>query len=72
VEYDIPCEQEWSNGSKNSIRVVDCPLDTYEKKKLEAFKTGNREIFCPLHVVMQDTVRKRLIEPGNYLVSVSW
>lgn len=70
-EYSFVAAQECGNDSSHSFSIEKELLDEYDQKKLDAFtKTGKYGFIN--HTVLQDLVNRDLIEPGNYVIRVSW
>ena len=63
---------ESSNDTSHSITVEKEPLSKWDVTDMEKIlKDGNCE-YWKLHIVLQDLCNKGIIEPGQYLVRVSW
>lgn len=72
LSKDFECHIESPNDSTHSFRVSAEELDNYEQKRLEKIKTQG---WCAIHetgTVLNDLCHKKIIKPGNYLVSVCW
>jgi hypothetical protein len=70
--YECVAMEEWSNDTKHQVRVTSKePLDKWAAEKIQEIKAGR----CPswsIQAVMQDLVNEGHIQPGIYLINVSW
>lgn len=70
-DFESIADQEWSNYEDHEINVEPEPLDAYDEKKLKDFLAGEWPSGM-LHILLTDMANRKLIEPGNYLISVFW
>lgn len=66
-------DQECGNDSDHEFHVERKPLAKYEEEQLANFiqSKGERESYMA-NTILDDLCNKQIIEPGNYLVQVSW
>ncbi len=71
-EYECVSSEEWSNDSCYRIKV-DGEVDDYEREYWKKQKAGEdpESTYCLPHI-MNCMVEEKLIEPGTYLIRVSW
>ena len=67
--YNFPDDMECNNDTKLKINVSE-NLTAYNKKNLGRFLRGEGNFRA--EALMNDMCRRKLIPPGEYLVSVSW
>ena len=69
--YNIVATEEWSNDSQHRVRAEKGELDQWDLEKLDKVKSGREPSFS-FRAVMTDLCNRDLIEPGDYLIDVSW
>lgn len=71
--YDVDFESclDQSNDSTLSISV-DGMLSLFDQNDLEVFLSTKIQEYNTLRLLLNDMCRKNLIEPGQYLVNISW
>jgi hypothetical protein len=69
-EYSFAASEECVNDSEHEFEVRAEPLDKWQAGAIIDFKRhgGN----CSARALMQDMVNRKVMEPGRYLISVSW
>ena len=71
TEYEFRCDQECSNDSHYIFDVKMGPLDEDEQEDLDTFiATGNGAWLT--RTIFKHLCNKGIMEPGEYLVNVSW
>lgn len=71
-EYDFVADEELSNDSVRFYRdITGKEIDDYDRKKVETFRETGEGSFLS-RSLLEDLCSQGKIEPGNYLVSVSW
>jgi hypothetical protein len=77
-DYEFIVVEECGNDSSHRFsvektKVLDPTnaLDKWDLEKLEKIKTGNVPSSSN-HVIMQDLVNRGVLEPGIYIIEVSW
>lgn len=72
VEYSFVATQECGNDSEHRFEVKSiAPLPAYDAVTLESIKAGIVPTFSN-YVIFQDLVNQAILEPGIYIVRVSW
>ena len=71
VELEFACNQESSNDVSYTFSVDNKPLNNYDENKLSKFKAGEDPQFIS-HILLNDLCNRGVIEPGKYLIKVSW
>lgn len=72
-DYSFLADQESSNDSTHTfdLRQVDAEPDEWDTEQIQQFKNGEHPSFVT-HALLEDLVRREVLEPGLYHVSVSW
>jgi len=70
-EFNCAYTEEWSNDSTHKFNIKKEPLSQWDAKKIELIRAGQEPSFC-LHAVLTDLCNSDIIEPGQYLINVSW
>jgi hypothetical protein len=71
--YNVVADQEWNNDSSYTGYAEKAPLDNYDQKKLDEFKASHgKKGSYMLNILLSDCTNQGLIEPGKYLIKVSW
>lgn len=78
TEYEFVAVQECDNDSDHRFEVKEKlvldpnhALDKYDIEQLELIKADKAPLYSN-HVIFQDLVNRGILEPGIYLVEVSW
>lgn len=71
-EFSCVDDQEWNNNSKYTVWAEKEPLHDFDQKKLEEFLSGKSRPDYMLRTLLNDLCNKGLLEPGKYLIAVSW
>ncbi len=70
-EFEFAVAEESSNDTSHEFGGIDGVIDEYDEKQLAEFiKDGNYN-YCA-RIIIQDLCRRKLIEPGDYLINVCW
>lgn len=70
--FEIVAQEEASNDSNLTFTVeAKEPEYDWDRDELEKF-TSNRTSDCSTSLILNDMCRKGIIEPGNYLINISW
>lgn len=69
-EYDIPPNEECGNDTYLKFNVSDV-ANTYSLNQWEAFKAGKGSSFM-LSYILHGLCVENKIQPGEYLIQVSW
>lgn len=69
--YDYICDTECGNDSSQSYMVQSNELDKYDEKAINIFIESGRYNNM-VAVLLNDLCRRKIIEPGNYLIHVCW
>ena len=70
-EFSCVADQEWNNDTKKTVWAEKENLALYDQVKLDEFVKEGKYNFS-LHVILSDLCNRGLMEPGKYLVSISW
>lgn len=72
-QYSFVATEECGNDTHHSFNVTGAaPLRDYDQETIDEIKaTGNVPEYSNL-TIMQDLVNSGVLEPGEYLVDVSW
>jgi hypothetical protein len=68
--YEFVADQECGNDSDHTFSV-DGSVDKYEQAKLEEFRATGRSRYLA-DALLNDLCRQGRIEPGSYIIHVSW
>ncbi len=71
TKYDFPCMQETSNDTSHTFDI-DGELDEYDLKDWEELKKNNGYLNYRNSLILNKLCADGHIEPGEYLVNVSW
>jgi len=69
--FDVVADQELNNDSEKEINIYPAVLDDYERKQVVHFKETGSYNFS-LRALLIDMCNEGIVEPGNYLIEVSW
>lgn len=69
--WEIVDDLECSNGTTHEIDVTDSPPDAWDLMHLEQIRAGKQTNYC-LRILMHEMCRSGELEPGTYMVKVSW
>jgi hypothetical protein len=71
--FECVADQEWSNDSSYSVRAEGGLVDQYDQRDMDEFKAsaGTRGSYM-LKILLRDCVNAGLLQPGRYLIKVSW
>jgi hypothetical protein len=74
--YEVVPDEEWNNDSSHRFVVEKKPytdnvLDMYDLKKLDTFINTGKSSYIA-HILFRDLANRDLIEPGVYVINVSW
>ena len=67
VDYEVVAYEELGNDVAKTFNVESKPLDDYYKKKLE-----QKSLHYMTALLLDEACHRGLIEPGKYVVKVSW
>lgn len=71
--YEVVASQEWSNDSSYTAYAQAGQLPAYIQSKLDKFKASKgQDSMYMLNTLLSDCVNQGLLEPGKYLIKVSW
>lgn len=70
-EYEIVSCEEWPNDTQHRLSIKKTILHQYDLTKLEQWLEGKPVNFI-LRSILIDLCNKNEIEPGTYLITVSW
>jgi len=70
-EYSLVASEEWGNYEDHEIEPCLEDEDEYDKEDLKEWINGNKHDFV-LQVIMNDLLRKGVIESGTYLIHIFW
>lgn len=70
-EYESVDYQEWNNDESHSINIEKGPLDKWEQETVNNWKTNGKGMWS-IRTLLKDICNNEGIEPGEYLISVSW
>ena len=68
---ELVAAEEWNNYESHSFDV-DGELDAWDNKSLIEFKLSGNSSVGITRLLLNDLVRNKEIQPGNYLVEVYW
>lgn len=71
-EYEIPCGEGMDSGDSVNFRIIKKPLDQYDKDGLTRWLRGRDSEELILRIILTDLCNNDFIDPGSYLISVSW
>jgi hypothetical protein len=70
-EYEIVADQELGNDCCKSVTVKKEKLNQWEQADLDMFiSTGIYRYM--LHTILSDLCNRDLLEPGEYVIEISW
>lgn len=69
--YEVVSDEELSNDSSKEVTVERKPLNEWEAQRVEKFRTTGKGQYL-LHRLLQQMCNEGKIEPGKYLVKISW
>ena len=69
--YCLANDEELSNGVSITITVSNCEASSEDIDELDAFKYAE-DYQHKLDAVMQDLCRRKLLDPGRYLINIFW
>lgn len=73
-DYSFVADQECGNDSEHRFDMtigVDDEIDEYDAERLEEFKDGKFPSYIT-STLFEDLVRREVLEPAIYYVSVCW
>jgi len=62
---------ECGNDSEHSYSAIDRELNQFDRRDLDKWINGEG-YYVSVNSIFDDLARRKLIEPGNYLIRVSW
>lgn len=69
--FECVAAGDWNNGAAYVFTVKRQPLDNYSEGLMQKFlTTGN--IDWGIWTLLNDLCNQKVIEPGNYLITVYW
>lgn len=69
--YEIVADDELMNDISKKFNIRKRELGQYDMNKIAAFKNGGRGSYMT-HTLLTDLCNNDVIEPGTYLVNISW
>lgn len=69
--FSVTGSEEMSNDSIYSFNGIDGVIKDYDEEDLKLFLADEKDSYMA-RLLLNDLVRKKLIEPGDYVISVSW
>lgn len=70
-DYEFPCIQESSNDTSHTFRI-DGKISKYDEEYLKKILSTKKATPFSNYILMNELCRRGVIEPGEYLVNVSW
>lgn len=71
--YDVDFESCLDQSNDSTLFIsVDGILSRFDQTDLEVFLSTESQEYNTLRLLLNDMCRKNLIEPGQYLVNISW
>lgn len=70
-EFNLACDQETGNDTALTMEVKKERLGEYDRDKIDRWIRDGEESYM-FRVLMFDLCNKDLIEPGNYVIEISW
>lgn len=71
--YDVDVESCLDQSNDSTLFIsVDGILSRFDQTDLEVFLSTEIQEYNTLRLLLNDMCRKNLIEPGQYLVNISW
>lgn len=71
IEWSLVADQELGNDSSYSVEISKEEIDGYEIGRLEAWKKG-KFVGWLAPWIMTDLCNNGHLEPGDYLIQISW
>ena len=72
INFDVVADSEWNNDSQHTINVEGYSKDEFNKTEIDDLIKGNYDDYFGIYSVMDALCVKGLIDPGDYLIRVSW
>lgn len=69
IKIEVALDQ--SNDSTLSFNVTG-QFNKYDEIDLELFQNTNEQDYNTIRILLNDMCRKNFIEPGLYLINISW
>lgn len=69
--FSVTSSEEMKNDSVYSFNGIDGIIEDYDEEDLKLFLADEKDSYMA-RLLLNDLVRKNLIEPGDYIISVSW
>ncbi len=70
--YEVVAFEEWNNDSSHSWTFKVEKLSEYDQKTLDEFIISGKIKNWRTYVLVQHMVNTGVLEPGNYLIEISW
>ena len=70
-DYESISGQEWNNNSSYTFRI-DGQMSVYDSQNVETFKAKQNNGEWHLRAFMNQMCADGVLQPGDYLITVSW
>lgn len=70
--YDYLAQEEAENYSYKLYEDIRGKLDDSEEEEIYEFQNTKGCDSCSMYALLQDLCKNNHIEPGNYLIKISW
>jgi hypothetical protein len=70
-DYNCVESEEWSNDSQHRYQIIDS-MDPYHLEKWKNFKAGKGPHAYMLYTILDGLCKDKHIQPGIYIITVSW
>lgn len=72
VTYEYIATTEGVNGTSHSYGVTEEKLDSHDLDKIARYSQGKSMGCCDINILLTDMCNRKLISPGEYVVTISW
>ena len=69
--FEFVAHEEMGNDSEKLYQEIDGKFNKYDEEALNNFLSRKR-IHYKTFLALNELCRRKIIEPGNYLIEVSW
>jgi len=70
--YDYTAQEGLGNDMEQTYKIEREPLNHWESEDIAVFKDKGQIEDCWTRTLLQDMVNNNVLEPGEYLIQVSW
>ena len=71
IDYSFTASEESGNDTTHAFNKIDGKVDACDQEDLDLFKTNEKQSYMA-RILLNNLCKNGYIEPGDYLIKVSW